>query len=203
MRRGIKCVLACMLIACSVWIGGILFDCHQLNDELIRLHVVANSDSPEDQNIKLLVRDAVTESLKSSLQELSDAEAAKIWLQENLETIQKIADDALLRSGSEHTSVVSLCKEAFETRYYDTFTLPAGVYHALRITIGEGKGENWWCVVFPDLCVPATTDGFEAAATSAGFSDTLNRALVRDDGYEIRFFLLDVMGKVENILFTE
>ena len=91
--------------------------------------------------------------------------------------------------------MVTLGKEVFDTRYYDTFTLPAGVYEALRITIGEGQGKNWWCVVFPTLCVPATSDGFEDVAAGAGFPDALTSALEGESGYELRFFLLDLLGK--------
>ena len=90
--------------------------------------------------------------------------------------------------------------EEFATRYYDTFTLPAGIYEALRITIGEGEGQNWWCVVFPTLCVGATVEEFEETAHCAGFSDGLTGALTGEDGYEVRFFFLDALGKLENFL---
>ena len=103
--------------------------------------------------------------------------------------------------GFDGEAAVSLCKEAFDTRYYETFTLPAGVYEALRITIGEGNGKNWWCVVFPSLCVPATSSGFEDAAVGAGFSDTLSGAVTGEEDYEVRFYLLDTLGRLENILF--
>ena len=94
--------------------------------------------------------------------------------------------------------MVTFCKENFGTRLYDTFRLPAGIYEALRITIGEGEGQNWWCVAFPTLCVPATSEGFEGVAAGAGFPDRLNEALKDQESYSIRFFLLDCMGRVEN-----
>ena len=91
--------------------------------------------------------------------------------------------------------MATLDKEVFDTRYYDTFTLPAGVYEALRITIGEGEGKNWWCVGFPTLCLPATSEGFEDVAAGAGFPDTLTAALEGERGYRVRFILLDLLGK--------
>lgn len=94
---------------------------------------------------------------------------------------------------------MSLALEEFPTRVYDTFQLPAGLYEALRITIGEGEGHNWWCVVFPTLCVPASSEGFQETAEAAGFSDRLAGTLTRDSGgYEVRFRLLDWLGQVKN-----
>lgn len=200
MKKLLKRVGICFLLAALVWCAALLADRERLNEELIRLHVVANSDSAEDQNIKLQVRDAVTQSLGSDLAKLADAEEAKAYLQENLPRIQAVANEVLEAAGYDGEVVVTLCKETFDTRYYDTFTLPAGVYEALRITIGEGAGHNWWCVVFPSLCLPATTEGFEEAAVGAGFSDTLTDTLTGED-YEIRFYLLDALGKLENIFF--
>jgi len=86
-------------------------------------------------------------------------------------------------------------------RNYDTFRLPAGVYESLRIVIGEGEGKNWWCVVFPELCLPATAEGFESVAVGSGFSEALSGALTGETQYEIRFFLLDCFGRLENFFF--
>lgn len=201
MRKLLTRVGICVLAAACVWCGGLLADRERLNEQLIRLHVVANSDSQEDQAIKLKVRDAVTESLQKELANISDVSQAKKYLEENLAKLQKIANSTLEAAGFEGSAVVSLCKEAFDTRYYDTFTLPAGVYEALRITIGEGGGHNWWCVVFPTLCLPATTEGFADTAAGAGFPDSLTGALTGEEDYEIRFYLLDALGRVENYFF--
>lgn len=190
-------VLFCGLVAAFFWCGSFVADRQRLNEELIRLHVVANSDSGEDQRIKLQVRDAVVESLRSAMADVADVEQAKAYLQENLPKIQRIANETLEALGCGETAVASLCREAFDTRYYDTFSLPAGVYEALRITIGEGKGRNWWCVVFPTFCIPATTEGFQDVAAGAGFPDSLNSALTGEEGYEVRFFLLDALGELE------
>lgn len=190
----------CFLLAALIWCGTLLADREQLNEGLIRLHVVANSDREEDQSIKLQVRDAVVDSLRSAMEDVADVEQAKAYLQDNLPKIQKIANDTLASLGCTEEAVVTLCQEAFDTRCYDTFTLPAGVYEALRITIGAGEGKNWWCVVFPTFCVPATSEGFEDVAAGAGFPDSLNSALTGEEGYEVRFFLLDALGKLENLI---
>ena len=196
-------VLFCGLVAAFFWCGSFVADRQRLNEELIRLHVVANSDSEEDQAVKLRVRDAVTESLCSAMAQVADVTEAKAYLQENLPKIQAVANEALEAAGFEPDAVVTLCREAFDTRIYDTFTLPAGVYDSLRVTIGEGEGKNWWCVVFPSLCIPATGEGFADVAAGAGFSDDLSGALTGEVGYEVRFFFLDALGKLENIFFLE
>lgn len=203
MRKCIKRMLFCLVLAVTVWCTALLCDRMTLNSDLIRFHVVANSDSAQDQQIKLEVRDAVIKSLESAMEQMTDVEEAKAYLRENLPKIQAVANEALSAAGFDGEAVVSLCREAFDTRYYDTFTLPAGVYESLRITIGDGAGKNWWCVVFPTLCVPATAVGFQDTAASAGFSQSLSSVLTEKEEYEIRFFLLDALGKLENILFEE
>ena len=203
MRKLGRRVAVCFLLAAFFWCGTLIADRQRLRQELIRLHVVAASDSSEDQAVKLQIRDAVTESLQKEMRNITDMEQAKAYLQENLPKIRTIANRVLTQAGFDTEAAVSLCKETFDTRVYDTFTLPAGVYESLRITIGEGKGKNWWCVVFPSLCLPATGEGFEDVAAGAGFPETLSSTLTGEAGYELRFYLLDLLGKAENILFRE
>ena len=107
----------------------------------------------------------------------------------------------LQQAGSHLKAQVSLALEEFPTRVYDTFQLPAGLYEALRVTIGEGAGHNWWCVVFPTLCVPASSEGFQETAEASGLSSQLAGTLTREEGeYEIRFQFLDWLGQVKNWL---
>ena len=202
MKKLLKRVVICLLIAVFFWCGNLLSHKRQLRENLIRLHVVANSDSEADQAIKLQVRDAVVESLKQDLQSLQNLEEAKAYLQRNLPKIESLANETLKRAGIDGDAVVTLCREAFDKRIYDTFTLPAGVYESLRIIIGQGEGHNWWCVVFPSLCLPATTEGFEDVAAGAGFSEELRHTLTGEEGYQVRFFLLDAMGQLENMFFA-
>lgn len=200
MRKCLKRLGICLLTVCLLWGFLIVADKQTLQNELIRLHVVAASDSEYDQALKLQVRDAVVNSLQENMQNVADAAQAKAYLQENLPKIEALANRVLREVGCSDVATVSLQLEEFATRYYDTFTLPAGIYEALRITIGEGTGHNWWCVVFPTLCVGATVEEFEETAQCAGLSDSLTAALAGDEDYEIRFFLLDALGKLENFL---
>ena len=154
------------------------------------------SDSKEDQEVKLLVRDAVLDSLEEGLGDLTDPAAAYDYVARMLPKVKAAADQCLQEAGFSDTAQVSLTEEAFPTRDYDTFSLPAGVYKALRVVIGEGEGKNWWCVVFPQLCVG---EDFVATASVAGFSDELSETL--EGQYEIRFWLLEKLGEVKNRIF--
>lgn len=203
MRKFWKLIAFILLIASAFWFGTVASDKQKIQDNLLRLHVIANSDSPEDQSIKLQVRDAITQKLESAMLKIKDIDSAKAYIQENLDELQKVANDVLTEAGNKCRAVVTLAKSAFPQREYDTFSLPAGVYESLRVTIGNGEGQNWWCVVFPSLCVSATTDGFEDTAVSAGFSDRLAGTLTGQPQYRIRFFVLDCFGWVENLFYRD
>lgn len=198
MVKFLKRVSILALLVALVWCGMLLADRQKLHEELIRLHVVADSDLEEDQQIKLQVKDAIVASLRQGMQDVTDVNQAKAYLEEHLPQLESLANQVLKAIGSDNTATVSLTEEAFPTREYDTFSLPAGVYDALRVVIGEGQGRNWWCVVFPQLCLPSTVSGFEDAAVGSGFSDDLAGALTGEDGYEVRFFFLDCLGRIEN-----
>lgn len=199
MKKLLKFV--CILLALYVvfWCGTLYADRKALNENLIRLHVVANSDEEEDQTLKLKVRDAVVEKLQETMQNLPNVEEAKAYLEAHLPELEEYVNQLIRELGFTDKAKITLAKEAFDTRDYDTFSLPAGQYEALRITIGEGKGKNWWCVVFPTLCLPAASEDFEDTAVGAGFSEGLTESL-QSDTFHIRFFLLDCLGRIENFL---
>ncbi len=190
------------MIAALAWLGTVIADRQRLSNNLIRLHVVAASDSQEDQAAKLLVRDAVLNELNGAMENCPDADTAKAYLTQRLPILQEAASAALDEAGINEPVAVSLTREKFSARQYDTFSLPAGVYDSLRITIGDGEGKNWWCVVFPSLCISATTEGFSDTAAGAGFPDSLSAALQHNGGYEVRFFFLDCLGWLENLFYN-
>lgn len=197
-----RLVFLAVLVSCF-YTGALLADKEKLHDELIRLHVVGASDSMEDQTIKFQVRDAIIVSLQQALEDATDIEQAKSYIQEHLPQIEAAANAVLQELGSEDIAVVSFMEEAFPIRDYDTFSLPSGVYNSLRITIGDGNGKNWWCVVFPSLCFQASSTGVKDVAAGAGFSDELSNTVTRQEGYQIRFYFLDKLGKIENFFFGD
>lgn len=201
MRRLIKLAVFLFLISSIIGIYNLFQDKHILNENLVRLHVVANSDSEEDQAVKLKIKDTIVEYLQPILQSIPTKEEAMQYIRENLATLEAFSNSVLERLGVQDQATVTLQPEAFSRRDYDTFSLPAGIYDALRIEIGEAEGKNWWCVVFPSLCLPATQSDMKDAAVSAGFSESLSNTITNKSGYRVRFFLLDCLGRLENLFY--
>lgn len=183
-----------LLLAAFVWTGTLIADREMLSREVIRFHVVAASDSPEDQAVKLQVRDAVLAYISEAAQELEPAQT-QIWIRENLCELRTVANKALMTAGRNERAEVRFEQEEFDARKGEAVCLPAGVYHALRIRIGAAEGENWWGVLFPDLLA---TDG--AVPAGGVFPRDLAMLLTDGDGYEIRFYLLDALGHLEKFL---
>lgn len=167
----------CLLSVETLWTQ------HRLAEKTIRLHVVANSDSAEDQAQKLQVRDAVLEKVAQITETCSDAASAKREIALHMDEIREAA-----QKETAYDVQVRMGTEQFETRYYDTFTLPAGEYPALRVNLGKAQGHNWWCVVFPSLCTAATSDALERTAAVGGF-DSEETELIEggEEAYELRF----------------
>ena len=199
MKRHLRRLALVAFAVLCIYGWGIVTDSQALHDQLLRLHVVGASDSREDQDVKLLVRDAILQSLEEGLQDVTDPQQAWDYVARMLPKVEAAANRCLAAAGFSDTVAVSLTEEAFPTREYDTFSLPAGVYKALRVVIGEGAGKNWWCVVFPQLCMGTEAD-FVETANMAGFSEELTGTL--EGEYELRFWLLEKLGEVKNRLFA-
>ncbi|MBM7854582.1 stage II sporulation protein R [Desulfohalotomaculum tongense] len=120
--------------------------------ELIRFHIIANSNTIEDQILKLRVRDAVVTEMKERFADIDNKEEALIVTRESFDDIKKIAQEQVTKAGKDYKVEVMLGDYLFPTKTYGDITLPAGRYRALRVVIGEGRGHNWWCVLFPPLC---------------------------------------------------
>lgn len=175
----------CIFFCAGMWAGNTQAD---LSDRLVRLHVIANSDSPEDQARKLQIRDQVLTILTPCLAQCeSREEAADIILSHRAE-LEALGD-----------VTVTLDTEYYPTREYDTFSLPAGEYLSLRIIVGEGQGRNWWCVVFPPLCTEALA---EPATDVFGFLPDDETGLITQDGegYLIRFRLVEWWNELAQAL---
>lgn len=155
--------------------------------KVVRLHVVANSDSESDQALKLQVRDAVLDEAEPLLQGKDRAESLET-LQNALPELGQAAADTVARAGYDYPVRLSVEDAWFPTKEYDDFALPAGTYTALRIELGEAKGKNWWCVVFPPLCLGSVTE----QAAEAGFTeDELGLITGETEGYVIRFKVME------------
>ena len=163
-----------------------------LAGQVLRLHVVANSDSDRDQALKLLVRDAVLAQAGRILDGVSDRHSAEQTLAPHLDELVRSAERVLAEEGCGDAVTVTLTDQWFPTKEYDGFSLPAGQYRALRVTIGEGKGRNWWCVVFPPLCLGSVTEeSVETVAGEALSEDQVALITGQDGGYVLKFRFIE------------
>ena len=163
-----------------------------LAEQVLRLHVVANSDSDRDQALKLLVRDTVLAQASQILDGVADRKDAEQALTPHLGELVRSAKEALAAEGCGDAVTVTLADQWFPTKEYDGFSLPAGQYRALRVTIGEGQGRNWWCVVFPPLCLSSVTE--ESVETAAGevlSEDQVALITGQDGGYVLKFRFIE------------
>ncbi len=167
----------------------------QLSDKVLRLHVLANSDSEADQALKRKVRDSVLETASAILADCPDRETAEQRLSAALPEIEDAARARIAAEGGKQTVTAELRSTVFPTREYEDFTLPAGEYLALRVVLGEGEGHNWWCVVFPPLCAE-TTSSLSQTAMAAGLTEEEVALITESDGYQLKFKAVELWEKL-------
>ena len=167
---------------------------------MIRLHVIANSDSDADQTLKLCVRDAVLCRAEEILRQSADMTEARARLRDSLPDIGDAAAQELAAQGSGYSVSVALEDTEFPRKTYDGFALPAGEYLALRVVIGAGEGRNWWCVVYPPLCTAAACE-LEGVALEGGMTaDDLSLMTGENAGYVLRFRSLELWERLRQWL---
>ena len=189
-KKTLKTIELALLIglAAALLIGAVSLRTQEsLSEKVVRLHVLANSDSREDQALKLRVRDRVLARTTELLEKSSDRREAESRLRGRLLELEAIAAEEIAAAGYDYAVTAQLTNTHFPTQEYDGFALPAGNYLALRIVIGDGEGQNWWCVVFPPLCTAAAAD-VPASALAAGFSEAEVGLITEEDrGYVLKF----------------
>lgn len=191
---GLLVMAGCCLVL-SIFAGEESFfsGCQAVYSDTLRLHIRAASDSEADQQRKLLVRDALVQETARLTEGASDKADAEAILGENLEQLRQTAIRTLQAAGSDDPVSVSLSPAYFNTRQYQTtagdLTLPAGEYDALVVTIGEGEGHNWWCVLYPSLCLPAATEDALALYSE-------EEQAVVTEGYTLRFWVVEMLERL-------
>lgn len=193
--RRILLVVALGFLIGIVWdsFSGFFDTSARIRQEVLRLHVLANSDSDEDQALKLKVRDRILSEAGTLFYQAETESSARKAAEENLPLIEAAAKAALKDAGAEGTVRVKVTRQFFDTRVYDGFTLPAGQYDAVQVILGEGKGHNWWCVLYPPLCL-STAEKLPEELSK--FSEGERRLLESAPKYEVRFFLLELAEKI-------
>ncbi|MBQ6065336.1 MAG: stage II sporulation protein R [Clostridia bacterium] len=186
---------AAVLLSAALALGAVTqyyIDCREVRGDVLRLHVIAASDSEADQAVKLLVRDAVLAEGADLFDGSVTADEAQQRLAPFLDRLEKAADRVLRENGLPYAATAQLVNEYFDVRSYEGVTLPAGRYRALKIVLGEGKGKNWWCVMFPPLCLPAATAEEDAYAVFGGDGA---KVVQGEPEYEIRFKIVELVEK--------
>lgn len=145
-----------------------------ISDSVFRLHVIANSDSDEDQALKLKVRDKLLEYMNSLCSSTSSKEDAMRIANEHIEDFSEIAEDVILENGYDYDVEISVGECDFPTKNYGDVSLPAGTYDALRVKIGSANGHNWWCVMFPPLCFVDVSSGVVSEESKELLEDTMS-----------------------------
>lgn len=180
---------------CSVFCSFADFDasCEELRNGVLRLHIVANSNSKEDQSLKLQIRDRILEISDSVFETDSNLDEAIKTAKQNLAIYENKANEVIKEAGFNYTATARIGKAFFDTRVYDDFTLPSGYYDSLIIELGEAKGKNWWCVIFPGICVP--TEKHAALSDSVGKKGT--QIAENSNNYIIRFKTVEIYEKIK------
>ena len=170
----------------------------EIYSNVLRLHVIANSDSEDDQNLKLLVRDAVLAEAQILLCDVYDRAKAEETVMQNIEILRSVAEKTVFDNGYDYPVAIELGKEEYPTKNYESCSFPAGEYTSLRILIGEAAGQNWWCVLFPPLCLSAATDA--DAFASVGITDGQYQIITENENpkYKIRFKILESFSEAIN-----
>ncbi len=189
-KQSIALLCALLLTAGAVMavsaFGEFQKNCDSLSEKVLRLHVLANSDSEADQQLKLKVRDAILQESDRLFQQSDSKEAAMTQMATHLSDVEQVAERTLRKNGCDLPVTAALKKVEFNTRTYGNITLPAGEYDALQVEIGAAKGKNWWCVLFPSLCVPSSTN--------VQMEDVLTQdelQVVEQSGYDVRFKVVE------------
>ena len=193
----IEISLLVALIICGVLnINAFSQQCESIREKMLRMHVIANSDSEEDQQLKLKVRDAVLSAGKEVFDGSVTAIEAKEKITPYIDYLENIALETIKNEGFDYNVKITVEKEYFSTRTYDnSVTLPAGYYTAVKVIIGEGKGQNWWCVMFPPMCLPTAVAECEISDV---LTDDETEIVTETDKYKFRFKIVEILEEIFN-----
>ncbi len=145
-------ILVCAALMCGILYTKAAWLQHDISEKVLRFHVLANSDDEADQNLKLAVRDAVGSYMQKKLTGVEGLEECEQIVNGNLDQIREVAAETIAQNGYDYDVTAELEYTSFPVKSYGSYTFPAGEYEALRVVIGEGKGHNWWCVMYPNMC---------------------------------------------------
>lgn len=189
------CLLAALLFTMIFSLAGFEQKCNDLKQNVLRLHIIANSNSETDQAIKLKIRDELLKKSNGLFDSVGNKQDAIDLVNKNKDYLVEIAQKVLNDEGKTQPVSISVGKTYFETRVYDNFTLPAGEYDAVRVLIGKAEGKNWWCVMFPSMCIPAAEKEHKLTEAVDEKSAEIAENAPR---YEMRFKIIELYESLKN-----
>ncbi len=193
MKKFLKPIALTVII--SLLLSGVYFqaECKEISNEVFRLHILANSNSGEDQTLKLELRDYILNNTQNIFKNSETKEDTIKIVESNTKHIQEISKSFIKSKGYDYEVNVQVDYEYFSTRIYDTFMMPAGKYDALKITIGSGNGENWWCVMYPPVCLPAAQNNEELENV---LDEEQMEIVENENQFEIKFKVVEIFESV-------
>ena len=198
--NALETALLVALAVCLLTGAAALQKQDDLQQKMIRLHVVANSDSERDQALKLQVRDQVLAFTEETMRRSDSRQAANAALAEALPEIRRLAEDTLRHSGCTDSVETRLEPAEFPLKAYDGFRLPAGEYMALRVLIGQARGQNWWCVVYPPLCMTAASDVTQTGIACGMEQEELSLMQEENEEYQVKFRCVELWEQLRQWL---
>ena len=189
-------ILIALIICCTLNISAFSQQCENIREKMLRMHVIANSDSTEDQELKLKVRDAVLNAGKEIFDGSITSSEAKDKISPQIDYLEEVALKTIRNEGFDYKVKITIDKEFFNTRTYEnSVTLPAGYYNAIKVIIGEGAGQNWWCVMFPPMCLPTAVAECEISDV---LTDDETEIVTSLDKYKLKFKLVEFIEEIFN-----
>ena len=195
MKMILKSITASFILLILLTLLPFENECRVISDNVLRVHILANSDSFSDQQLKLKVRDAILSESEKLFSDVTSKVEAKQIVRENLDVFENIAQNVITTNGYDYQVSATVTNLCFNTREYGDVTMPAGFYDALQIRIGNAQGKNWWCVMYPSLCVPSASD---CNSMDKKFTDNQYNIVSSGVKYDFRFRVVELFSSIVN-----
>jgi len=172
--------------------------CNKISEKIFRLHIIANSDSEDDQSLKIKIRDDIIKYFSNK--KFKSLEDAQNYASKNVDEIKKICENRIKNEHFNYNVKIEVCKNEFRNRKYDSIVIPAGTYESLRIIIGEGNGKNWWCILFPQMCIPAAEDC--NVDPCYDLPNDEKNIIENDEKYKVEFKIIDIFQSIHEFILS-
>lgn len=195
MKRLFKSVIFALTFCFILMLVPFEGQCREISDKVFRVHILANSDSEADQKLKLRVRDALVNAGEEILKDVDSKEEAERLIEKNIPKLKSIAENVVFQNGYDYPIDLEITNMYFDTRHYGNITMPGGFYDALRVKIGKAEGKNWWCVMFPSLCIYSVS---KTETLEENLSDGEYKIISSENEYQYRFKIVEIFTGICN-----